>query len=247
MLAKNNIIAAFIFFGTHRCKYQVATSSWNPNVKEGYSFAKFKFIALVAQVTLSIIILNLLLQLTNIFSYTKNNPKQNWIRIGGLCLAKFHKVSSLVQHCSVFSELPCPFRGGSVELSQLHMFANCISSIEPSSHHRQVNSDASFHFRNTSPSIVGKLGGELILGGSYSGMHSGEGVMAVSRSVIHLISSNLLPYSSKNWSMPLNTTSTRYSLVKGERIVRSVLSAWLLAFDCLESLEFIPLWLTIIL
>ncbi|KAG9138217.1 hypothetical protein Leryth_001433, partial [Lithospermum erythrorhizon] len=201
-----------------------------------YSFAKFKFIALVAQ----------------------ENPKQNWIRIGRLCLAKFHKVSSLVQHCSVFSELPCPFRGGSVELSQLHMFANCISSIEPSSHHRQVNSDASFHFRNTSPSIVGKLGGELILGGSYSGMHSGEGVMAVSRSVIHLISSNLLPWwhnreqlkmrsPSKNWSMPLNTTRTRYSLVKGERIVRSVLTAWLLAFDCLESLEFIPLWLTIIL
>ncbi|GAA0172807.1 hypothetical protein LIER_41408 [Lithospermum erythrorhizon] len=57
-----------------------------------------------------------------------------------------------------------------------------------------VNSDASFHFRNTSPSIVDKLGGELILGSSYSGMHSGEGVMAVSRNVIHLISSNLFPW-----------------------------------------------------
>jgi hypothetical protein len=32
---------------------------------------------------------------------------------------------------------------------------------------------------------------------------------------------------SKNWRMPLFAASTRYSLVKGERIVRSVLTAWL--------------------
>ncbi|KAF7833781.1 Mitochondrial chaperone BCS1 [Senna tora] len=35
----------------------------------------------------------------------------------------------------------------------------------------------------------------------------------------------------KNRRMPLNAASTRYSLVKGERIVRSVLNAWLRAFD----------------
>lgn len=43
---------------------------------------------------------------------------------------------------------------------------------------------------------------------------------------------------SKNWRMPLFATRTRYSLVKGERIVRFVLTAWLREFCSVTTLQF---------
>ena len=44
---------------------------------------------------------------------------------------------------------------------------------------------------------------------------------------------------SKNWRMPLYAASTRYSLVKGERIVRFVLTARLRALSNRLRLDFI--------
>ncbi len=49
---------------------------------------------------------------------------------------------------------------------------------------------------------------------------------------------------SKNWRTPLYAASTRYSLVKGERIVRTVLTARLRGFFWLFAYGFIGHLLT---
>jgi hypothetical protein len=50
---------------------------------------------------------------------------------------------------------------------------------------------------------------------------------------------------SKNWCMPLGAASTRYSLVKGERIVRSVPTAWLYELHLPVTASYIGIVLTL--
>ena len=58
---------------------------------------------------------------------------------------------------------------------------------------------------------------------------------------LHIVGAPTEVRPSKNRRMPLKTPRTRYSLVKGERIVRYVLNAWLRKFLFDRVLQFIPL------